>query len=49
MPLFCYSQMEFVGKAGDSGGGMYVVSILDCAVLKLNLQESVMATHCIFN
>lgn len=33
--------MEFAGKAGDSGGGMYVVSILNRTVPKL--QESVMA------
>lgn len=36
MPCFCFSQMEFVGKTGDSGGGMYVVSILNCTVTKLN-------------
>lgn len=43
--FFCFSQMEFVGKTGDSGGGMYVVSILDCAVPKV--QEPALATHCI--
>lgn len=26
--VFYTFQMEFVGKAGESGGGMYVVSIL---------------------
>lgn len=29
--LLLLSQMEFVGKAGESGGGMYIVSILICS------------------
>lgn len=33
--------MEFVGRTGDSGGGMFVVSILICTVTKLNLQSVV--------